>query len=290
MSNFIICPVRGQVDLTEQAVDTFLRQSISDVKILLLDNGADETTETKDFVDTLQDSRVQYTIPPEGSRSVAGAWNLGLKKVFKEEDYCLVCNNDVLLREDTYELLLEQELGFVTAVGSKDRNSIKPQYCDGTFVVKEETISWEQKDPFGVGLPGFYYFHTRPTSKPRPHPDFSCYLIRRGVFELVGPFDEDFKNAFAEDWDYHCRLHLHGIKAVCIGVPFYHMGSATINRVNSDLADKMHKMAEANREHFRTKWGFPGASKEYSEYFNTDPAELRERPVLKDIYEGRDNG
>jgi|WetSurMetagenome_2_1015567.scaffolds.fasta_scaffold04516_3 FkbM family methyltransferase len=101
----------------------------------------------------------------------------------------------------------------------------------------------------------------------RPHPDFSCYLIHREVWEKVGRFDEEFKGAFCEDWDYHVRLHKAGVDAHCISVPFYHVGSATINAMSPADAEKLSKQAGSNREYFKQKWGVEGGTPEYYSLF-----------------------
>ncbi len=266
--NWIIVPVRGQLDLTAAALDSFLAQSIEKVNVLILDNGRFESDETEKYIEELKDERVHYIIPPGSTPSVSNSWNFGLRYVFdKGADYCLVCNNDVLLREDTYEQLLKHGGGFVTAVGSDDPISVNPHYLGPDQTPENPGISWQSKDG--------KWIHLDPTALPRPHPDFSCYVIRKDTYEKIGPFDQGFEIAFCEDWDYHCRLHLDGIEAVCIDIAFYHVGSATIRRSEGTKAGVIAAAAGRNRDYFATKWGFRGATDEYSQFFKTDPSELQ---------------
>lgn len=48
----------------------------------------------------------------------------------------------------------------------------------------------------------------------RPHPDFSCLLIRSEVADAVDWFDEAYFPTFCEDYpDMHVRMHRAGIRA-----------------------------------------------------------------------------
>jgi GT2 family glycosyltransferase len=110
--------------------------------------------------------------------------------------------------------------------------------------------------------------------RKRPHPDFACFLIRRRVYEQVGPFDEGFQGAYCEDWDYHVRMAKAGVKAYCLDLPFLHHVSAT--EKSSDLAESRRIQARAakNREYFKRKWGFEGASEEYYAITRADDRSL----------------
>jgi GT2 family glycosyltransferase len=239
MTNWILCPVRNNLYLTRVAVKTFLNQDIHNgggIQILLIDNGS--TDGTFHWARAQDPKKLTYWRPLT-AWSVAESWNQGLHRILEEfnEEYALVVNNDVELRPDTYRHLVEDGGDFVTAVGVTEPEKIVPPYTP--------------PDP----------------NKKRPHPDFSCYLMRKSVWEKVGPFDENFKGAYAEDWDYHCRLHQAGITAECIDLPFLHYGAATANNEDSDGQLAIHTQARLNRDYFKQKWGMEGASKEYYDFF-----------------------
>ena len=101
----------------------------------------------------------------------------------------------------------------------------------------------------------------------RPHPDFSCFLIRPEVVERVGYFNEDYWPAFVEDCEYHVRMHRAGIEAVCIDVPFLHHGSATIKNASQAERNIIARGAAANRERFRREYGCLPGTPEYQELF-----------------------
>jgi len=101
----------------------------------------------------------------------------------------------------------------------------------------------------------------------RPHPDFSCFLIRDWVWKKAGPFDEGYLIAFYEDNSYHCRLHRLGIEAVSLSVPYYHIGSGTLAEVSEAEAEKIREQADRNKARFKAEWGFTSEDPAYDEYF-----------------------
>lgn len=231
--NPIICPVRNNLMLTRKALKTFQAQDVYGGPNIIIINNA-STDGTAQFLQIHRDVMTMTFDPP---LSVAESWNRALSFVFKAgAEYAFVVNNDVELKPESYRLLVEDGGGFVTLVGVREWPAII-------------------QDP-------------NPDNK-RPHPDFSAFLIRKQVYETVGPFDENFKIAFGEDWDMHVRLHKAGITAYCIDYPFLHHGSQTIK--NAELAEvrKIQAQAERNREYFRKKWGMAGASQEYYDFFGT---------------------
>lgn len=235
MINWILVPACNNVHLTKRAIKSFLRQNLPAVRVLLIDNATQDGT--REWARTMYPRVVTLTKTP--ALSVAAAWNLGLTVLFEGtgNPWVLVVNNDVELRPETYTMLTADGSEFITAVGNDDRKCLEGPLSDNLY-------------------------------ERRPNPDFSCFLIRRKAWEVVGRFDENFKGAFAEDWDYHVRLHKAGIKACCINVPFYHVGSATVKSMNVDDATLLCEQADLNRQYFKEKHGMQGGSKEYEEFFS----------------------
>lgn len=164
--------------------------------------------------------------------SVSHCWNAGLEWAFGFSDHCLVINNDVELLPDTYERLMSYDGQFVTAVGVKEW----PVSKNGDLTV-------------------------------RPHPDFSCFLIHKSIWDKVGPFDERYLGAYCEDCDYHIRMHRAGIKAVSINLPFLHYACGTIRNASPLEQMRMRAQADKNRELFRETYGCLPGTKEYEGLF-----------------------
>ncbi len=166
---------------------------------------------------------------------MSASWNYAINQAFRTHDHCLVVNNDVQLRGDTYRALLEDGGSFVTAVS----------------VDNPEGIGGEWR------------------KAPRPHPDFSCYLIRREVWDRIGGFDESMK-LYASDADYHLRMHQAGIVAYTIGIPFFHYASGTLKSAPDWEKREIQAQADRDRARFAEKWGCQVGSPEYYRMFGTE--------------------
>lgn len=231
----IICPVRNCMALTRKAIASFRAQDIDDAVIFVINNGSQDGT--TQWLNTQRDIIHMHYEP---GLSVAASWNVALSYVFRMgAEYALVVNNDVELRRDTYRRLVEDGGPFVTAVGKRE----------------VDLTDLSVPDP----------------ERRRPHPDFSCYLIRRSVYDAVGPFDENFLIAYCEDSDFHVRMHQKDIHAYCLDLPFLHHGAQTIKYADMSEVRKIQAQAEKNRAYFKAKYGFVVASKEYYDFFQSSP-------------------
>jgi len=229
--NPIICPLLNGLHLTLAAHKTFLAQSIPITTLYINNSSTDGTTE---WLNSLGRVTIFYNVLPRG---VASSWNQGLDFAFKSgAEHALVVNNDVMLHPNTYEWLLESGYDFVTPVGNNDPESIR-----------------------SIMKPDF--------NKTRKHPDYSCFLIKKSVWEKVGRFDEGYEGAYCEDADYHLRLHRAGIDAVCLDFPFYHLGAGTIKTSDKLIAAEIIRIADRNRSRFRQKYGVEVGSPEYYQLF-----------------------
>lgn len=246
MSNWILCPLRNGLALTRAALKTFLQQDIGDVRVLFCDNLSQDGT--VQWLTSLRDERIAivYNSVP---LSVAQSWNRMLRWTFNgSANHALVVNNDVLLRPDTYRHLVADGGQFVTTVGDNNPKCVDPP--------------WADPDP----------------EAKRPHPDFSCFLIRKECYERVGPFDEQFTGAYCEDGDYHIRMHRAGIEAYSLGLPFYHLGAGTLKNADQMATREIQKRADRNRELFRQKYGVQVGSNEYYELFTEAAAQSGTEP------------
>jgi GT2 family glycosyltransferase len=143
-----------------------------------------------------------------------------------------VVNNDVVLRPDTYRSLLEDGGDFVTAVSVDSMAGIEGE--------------WRKA--------------------PRPHPDFSCFLIRKNVWDKVGGFDESMW-LYASDGDYHLRMHKAGIEAYTIGGPFFHYASGTLKTASPGEKAAIERQADKDRYTFEKKWGVKVGTEDYYAIF-----------------------
>ncbi len=176
---------------------------------------------------------VLYT--PGLERSVAGAWNEGLKTAIADGcEHLMIMANDVVLQLDTIDQLLEYG-----------------QRCP-------ETDLWSAISTNGRG--------EIDAGTVSENPDYSCFMIRKEAVEKFGWFDEKFKPAYFEDSDSHARIVLGGGTAVCVhAAQMYHRGSMTV-RLDKEAEHHSNYWFPINRERFRKKWGHEPVN---------DPAEMK---------------
>lgn len=162
---------------------------------------------------------------------LAGAWNIGLRELFKENDYVCVANLDLMAPS---ALMLQKLVGLL-------QNN--PEY--GVIA----------PTPRGFGEP----MHQRTDDKlvDVTHGDgsFSCFIISKKAFEDVGEFDTNFKPAYFEDNDYLERLWAKGYKPKrSPSITYTHLGQGTVKygqQVRTAYPAFMHK----NFEYYKSKWG-----------------------------------
>lgn len=84
---------------------------------------------------------------------------------------------------------------------------------------------------------------------------FSCFLLPKQIYEIVGPFDEQFWPAYFEDNDYSKRVTNAGIPFHFTGAGYGHIGSATIASYSAAEKEEHYRQFEANKQRFIQKWG-----------------------------------
>lgn len=247
--NWIVCPVRNGVEMTVTAVQSFLNQDVGDISILLIDNSGHDAI--WNAVWPMDDKNI-WRVHGSPTNSVAASWNQGINHTLPfgsgklilpwhmaRDSSVLVCNNDIEIMPWTYRMLREDGGPLVTARGVVYRE----QMLDAR---PEPTAKWN-------------------------HPDFSCFLLRLWAWRTVGPFDERFAMAYAEDNDWHVRCHIAGIEAVSLNIPHWHRVSATLKNCSPEEQARIHQQANANRAYFEAKWGFkipPHDDGKYTEFFS----------------------
>jgi GT2 family glycosyltransferase len=234
---WVIMPFHNAVDLTAQAVQDVLNQTVP-VQLLLIDQGSDEESRAwarRVAVQTNQVSVWHYT----PALSLAACWNHALQSVWDAGGHeAWVVNNDIRVHPRTLECLQEvQSLTqalFVTPVNTGDRFHLASSFFDAV------PTRWS---------PEFL--------ASRGGPDFSCFLITRECHQSF-PFDQGFRPAYCEDLDYHRRLLLagYGDKIFSVNIPYQHLGSGTLSAMSPEQRARTEAQINAgSRAHYRMKWG-----------------------------------
>jgi len=227
--NWIVLPTFNCRELTRECLRTLFAQDIGRTRIFTIDGGS--TDGTQELVRASQRPGDRIISLPK-TAGVSKAWNVALRHLFDVMDvpHALVVNNDTRLRKDAYRLLASDGGGFVTCVGTSTD---------------------------GAQFPG-----GEPTLARRPHPDFSCFLIRKETWRKIGAFDESMR-IYCGDLDYHIRMHQAGVDAYCLDIPFFHYASGTLKNCDVEDRERILERAAMDREAFQDKWKVVPGTKDY---------------------------
>lgn len=235
----IVFVSRNGLHLTRKAVRSAEEQDVP-VSVLLVDNAS--TDGTPQWAAAHQGPVPFAVMALSRQLSLAACWNRALRALWKMgHTHALVCNNDIEIRPDTYRLLELQGGPFVTCVSVDS--------ADRLVYPESETDALAR------------------LANPRPHPDFSCFLIRKSVTDAGCWFDERCWPAYVEDCFMHIQMHREGIKAVCVDVPFLHHGAKTLGAADAAEQHKIRVGADVNRALFKREYGCVPGTPEYERLF-----------------------
>lgn len=87
-----------------------------------------------------------------------------------------------------------------------------------------------------------------------PRPAMFCLVMRRAVYEKIGPLDEQYEIGFFEDDDYAMRVRLAGHRTVgAEDVLIHHFGEASFGKLFD--SGRHGEVFRTNRGRFEAKWG-----------------------------------
>ena len=221
-------------DLTLNCIDSVLKSSYKNFKIILIDNESQNS-----FPDEINKSEKIKIIKNENNEGFSKANNQGIKYSIKNGfDYVLLLNNDTLIKNDLINSLIQQS-------STLNQKIIQPLILnyDGTKI-------WNA----GGKINNFFgTFET--LEKGKSFKNFKsdknltewftgcCVLIKSEIFNHVGYFDERFF-AYYEDVDYSIRLKKMGYSiALMTNSYLQHYESASsksMNKIEGNLSPYVH--------------------------------------------------
>ncbi len=219
----VVLKQESLLDLTLEAVSHLTTSH--DATLYLICNGLHVCSEEALGARVGERFRGQVSVVNEAGviRSVAGSWNDGAQRAFRDgADYAAVVANDALLREGCLDRLV--------AFGQTGA----AQLWSGISTTNRERID---------------------ASQLTDGADFTCFMFGPETIQHCGWFDTNFKPAYFEDNDYYARVVLGG-GACCVvhSAQFYHHGSMTI-RQDPEAAHHVGHWFGLNRAYFTRKWG-----------------------------------
>ena len=229
--NPVLILTHNNLDLTKRCVESVRKQDVG-TYVCLYDN--DSTDGTIAWLDGAASSSWFGWHSEHENRGVSKGWNWGLTHLFSDLNYpyVLVIGNDTVLAPWTYSALLSADVPFVT--GADVGMNPLPE--------KPEIL------PLTVA------------------PDFSCFLIRREVWDKVGRFDERLVH-YCGDCDYAVRAHRLGIPLWKANVPYSHERSSTMNRATPEERTKIQIQANMDRTVFQSIYNCLPGTPEYGKLF-----------------------
>lgn len=230
----VVVVARNNLQLTKRTVASALNQDVP-VELLVVDNASSDGTAA------WLSSKTFARIHTGEQWSLAKCWNVALKALWKAgHERALVLNNDLEIAKCTARTLDAINGPFVTcvSVGSAEQ-------FDADIQPDIEELR----------------------AGARPHPDYSCWMIRKSVTDRNIWFNEECWPGYCEDSFHHKALHDAGIHAMCVSLPFLHHGSSTLKNADEGEASRIRRGADANRARFKAKYGCLPGTPEYEELF-----------------------
>lgn len=233
----IIIPVWNQLALTRDCIDSIGRNTKDvDYRLIIIDNASDrDTAEYLRGLEASGKASVKVVRNQENLGFIKAA-NHGMR--ISEAPYVCLLNNDTIVTEGW--------LSEMIAIASSD---------DAIGLVNPSSNNLGQKPAKGEPLELFARkMHAeRGRSAELGATIGFCMLIRRGLLEKIGVFDEVYGMGNFEDTDYSRRAVKAGYRCVrACGAFVYHRENSSFGKIRTFNED-----FERNRAIFEFRWGTP---------------------------------
>ena len=211
----IIIPNYNNANLLKELLESI--QKIINVKyhIIIVDNGS-----TDNSIQTIQKYPNINLIKNKENKGFAYAVNQAIKET--KTDYVLLLNNDVVIKEDTAEILLKtiKEDPNIFAVSSKIIQYHNRNLLDDAGD-EYNILGWSKRTGYNQNIEKYNTFREIFSACA------AASIYNKNILCQIGLFDEKFF-AYVEDMDVCFRAKINGYK--CLYNPnaiAYHHGSAT---------------------------------------------------------------
>lgn len=227
LSVAIVIPVFNQLPYTRKCIESLRASEGRNADLIVIDNWSSDGT--AGYLEEIVGITVARNPRNVG---VAKAWNQGVHRTRAE--WVVFLNNDIVV-----------PAGWLDGLLSFAREG---RYEIVTPAMREGDLDYD----LASFAPG--YIHRMRNVYREGLADGACFMVRRSVFEVVGPFDENFHFGQFEDADFFLRARLEGFRSATTGRSLvHHFGSVTQNAIRKDPL--VGDYEEYNRKYFRLKWG-----------------------------------
>lgn len=205
----VIVPAYNIEKHLAQTIESVLNQTLTDVEIIVIDDGSVDSTFRIAQCYAEKDARVRaYSFPNAGA---ATARNRGIEKLDATTDFVMFLDADDYLEAEALAVLFDTLAKTPNAVAAY---GVVVQFDDGTEPKLEDiTKTFGYYRPQIVGWKMVSLPHDTPTTfSTMIIWDYICtpgqLLMRKSALDLVGRFDPDIP--VSEDWDFMIRLAAKG--------------------------------------------------------------------------------
>lgn len=191
----VVIPCYNDKEYIQETIDAVLGQTFQDFEVIIVDDGSN--AETKKVLAEIKNEKT--TIINQENKGLSAARNTGFS--VSKANYILTIDSDDTLDPSFLEkaiTVLEKD-NTVAAVSS---------HCT-IFVGNHKIIGYHK--PKGGGVSNFLFDNN----------SVSFALIRKGVWQSVGGYDENMKNGF-EDWEFWIAVTKKGFKVHTIAEFLFH--------------------------------------------------------------------
>jgi GT2 family glycosyltransferase len=232
----IIIPVWNQLALTTDCVNSILKNTDGDYRLIIVDNASDD--KTRDYLGSLKEKLGERLLlmRNETNTGFIKASNKGMQA--SEAAYVCLLNNDTLVTKGWLsEMMRIAESSADIGIVNPSSNNLGQKPDTGEPVeLYAEKLKGEAGRSIELGAAiGF------------------CMLVKRAVIDRIGYFDEIYGMGNYEDTDYSRKAIKEGFRCVrSCGAYVYHRESTSFSKIKTFEDD-----FKRNKEIFEFRWGKP---------------------------------
>lgn len=239
----VIVVTYNNLDMTKECLASIDKYSAySQLEIIVVDNASSDGS--REFlIEWSSAAPNRKLILNDDNKGFATGNNQGL--AIASGEYLVMLNNDTYVTPGWVRTLLnhlrrDSGIGLINPVTNNIGNEAKIE------------IAYRSMDEMLSESAGYTRRHIGQTL-PLRTAAFFCVMMRRDVYERVGPLDEAFGRGFFEDDDYCRRVEQAGLRVVCAEDVFvHHHLSASFNKLKNT---ERQALFDRNKAVYEAKWG-----------------------------------